>query len=345
MENEQRLEFEFDPHNHICAAKISPDIIVGEEVNKLRADLVENDLYREFEDWCTDDCLRRYLAAKNFDGQKARELLLSSLQWRKLRHPHQHCSWDPNIMEGGRTGKVYLPGFDRWGRSIIILNNSVENSKNPDDIMEYMAFNFDFALREMELSGKAEKYVVFVQMSNFSFFNTPHFTVSLESLQMLGPLYPERLGHLIIFQGPAVLNIFIEAMRPFADEKIFSKMVTISGSYEAGSQNDRRLSYLIGPNWKTLTGTDQPEWAPKSSPGYNYAEYWPNLISREKKMKGISVEEDDDDPAETGTYKVLPGLEPLDDEFGTLSTVVMPETNFLGCVRECCWCGRKQQAY
>jgi hypothetical protein len=48
----------------------------------------------------------------------------------------------------GQTGKIYNAGTDRWGRPVVIFNNSVNNSNDPRAQMRYLAFNLETALRK-----------------------------------------------------------------------------------------------------------------------------------------------------------------------------------------------------
>lgn len=66
-------------------------------------------------------------------------------------------------------------------------------------------------------------------------------------------------------------------------------MIFIRGDVSDGSDNDILLKSIIGPNWKILSGADQPIYSPGASPGYKHEEYWPDILlrSEERKNKGI----------------------------------------------------------
>ena len=82
-------------------------------------------------------------------------------------------------------------------------------------------------------------------------------------------------------------------------------MIFIRGDVSEGSENDTLLKTIIGPNWKVLTGADQPIHSPGASPGYKHDEYWPTVIARAEERKkrkeeiqkeyGISIEINDGD--------------------------------------------------
>ncbi|CAM9156689.1 unnamed protein product, partial [Heterosigma akashiwo] len=104
------------------------------------------ELYEEFRGWCTDSCLRRFIVARKGDTDKAFEMLIEALKWRHKRQPHLLSAEDPAIMNGGRTGKAYIAGFDRWKRPVVVLDNAAENERDPTAIVTHTAFNLEFAV-------------------------------------------------------------------------------------------------------------------------------------------------------------------------------------------------------
>lgn len=91
-------------------------------------------------------------------------------------------------------------------------------------------------------------------------------------------------------------------------------MIFIRGDVSEGSENDTLLKTIIGPDWKILTGADQPIHSPGASPGYKHDEYWPTVIARaeERKRKkeeiqkeyGISTEVDDSNQVNDETTEI-----------------------------------------
>lgn len=60
----------------------------------------------EVRDWCTNDTLQRYLAARNGDVDKAAAMLAASLKWRDEFQPHK-ISWS-EIAFNASTGRIEL---------------------------------------------------------------------------------------------------------------------------------------------------------------------------------------------------------------------------------------------
>ncbi len=64
-------------------------------------------------------------------------------------------------------------------------------------------------------------------------------------------------------------------------------MIFIRGDVSDGSENDTLLKTIIGPNWKHLTGADQPVHSPGASPGYKHDEYWADIMRRVEERRKI----------------------------------------------------------
>eukprot|EP00291_Cryptomonas_curvata_P014244 CAMPEP_0172181970 /NCGR_PEP_ID=MMETSP1050-20130122/18130_1 /TAXON_ID=233186 /ORGANISM="Cryptomonas curvata, Strain CCAP979/52" /LENGTH=264 /DNA_ID=CAMNT_0012855345 /DNA_START=69 /DNA_END=860 /DNA_ORIENTATION=+ len=235
-------------------------------VLELRSALLTNavytalmDTYPEVSAWCTDQQLTRFLIARNFNVAHALKLLLSALEWRALRRPElveRMPGFEEVFGKQGATGKVYCPGTDRWGRPVLVLDNTVENSSDADGRLLFLAWNLEFACRQM--GEGVDKYVVFLHLGRFSIFNAPPMRDTRETIRMVCQCYPERLGHCVIYRPPGVFSAFWSAVKGLVDARTASKLVFVTGDVADGSANDARMTALIGPDWKAITGAEQP---------------------------------------------------------------------------------------
>ena len=168
----------------------------------------------------------------------------------------------------------------------------MQNTDDADAHMMLMAWSLELATREMSLD--CDKYVVYINLENFSIFNSPPITETVETIHMLCSCYPERMGHIVFYQPPLMFIPFYEAVKGFIDQKSISKAVFVRGDVSEGSVNDVHMKSLIGPNWKDLTGSDRPKCNPASAPGYDHDKFWPKLMSR---VCAIQARERRDDPS------------------------------------------------
>lgn len=274
------MEPSFSRTNHICAPKPDENALV--QMAELRGMLEGSEFYDE--EWATDEQLHRCLIAKQFDMKVAYNLCIEALKWRQKRMPHlieTKEDWQAPFSKECETGKIYYPGFDRWGRPVVCFDNSAQNTTNVDDQMLYLGWLLNFSCREMP--ENVDKYTIFMHLTTFSFFSIPSMSSTTETIHMLCNTFPERLGHCIAYRPPGVFRTFFNSVKSFIDPKTAAKMVFITGDVSDGSKNDLLLKEIIGDNWKVLTGAEQPvlqQTNPPSSPGYNHSVMWPALMKR-----------------------------------------------------------------
>jgi hypothetical protein len=97
---------------------------------------------------------------------------------------------------------------------------------------------------------------------------------------MLCNCYPERLGHCIAYQPPAIFRTFFNTVKGFLDPRTVSKLVFVIGDVSEGSENDELMKAIVGEGWKQKTGAEQKVLKQGSSPGYDHQVFWPTVITR-----------------------------------------------------------------
>ena len=268
------------------------------KISELRSLLLENPLFREHDakGFCTEHTLRRFLIARNWNVEIAAQLLEGCLMWRTKRQPYWVLSEPESAISKefeheSVTGKIQVPGTDRWGRAVLIFDNSVQNTTGHDAQMRFLAWNMELCYRTMQ--GGSDKICLFMHLNNFSFFNNPPMESTKETIQILCNNYPESLGSCVIYQPPAFFSGVYSAVKFLIDPKTRSKFHFINGDVSTGSLNDRKLCYLIGDNWRTITGAtlEAVETRPsayhrrdiQSALGFRHESYWRDVLEREKK--------------------------------------------------------------
>ena len=142
-----------DPATHITQITVESKII-----NELRAVLTNPD-YKHYSlcqrfaapshsiplgrthGWLSDECLRRFLVANDLKVLPAAAQLAVSLQWKLDRKPH--LTRAAEMETEAKTGKVRIGGKDRFGRPVLVLDNSKENTWNPVENMKFLAWNLE----------------------------------------------------------------------------------------------------------------------------------------------------------------------------------------------------------
>ena len=264
---------------------ISPEaklIEFRELIKKSLTKSLPSRVYDKYIDLLDDCTLNRFLIAKKCKGEcrvsVSCSLLVEALKWRDAKQLEQLDNFIQDMEKEGCTGKIYLPGFDRWNRPIVVFDNTVQNTSDMNGQLRYLAWSLNLAIRFMP--ADVDKYVVFINLENFSLFCSPSFACSKETINMLQNMFPERMGHCICYKPPSYFSVFFNIVKPFVDPKTVSKMVFLNGDVSDGSENDILMQSIIGQEWKRLSGACQEVVVTGSSPGYNHQTYWPLLLER-----------------------------------------------------------------
>jgi hypothetical protein len=128
--------------------------------------------------WCTDAQLVRFLVARNYKVDKALALTLSACEWRAKRKPGEietHAGWEEEMKTEAATGKIYVPGFDKWDRPVIIFDNTVQNTTDENAHIRFLAWSLELGTRMM--GPDVDKYVIFINLKEFSLRNNPSLQV------------------------------------------------------------------------------------------------------------------------------------------------------------------------
>lgn len=217
------------PSVHLKSDEITEAI--SQSIRELQKELLNNPLYGEYISWCNESQLQRFLVARQGKSKEALELANAALKWRKSRLPPggitQLKNWETFISKESETGKIFIPGNDHFGRPVLVMDNSVQNTHNDDDQLTFLAWNLDFACELMP--SNIDKYVVVLNLKNFSLFNSPSIKSCTETIFMLCNGFPERLGHLIVYKPPYALYVLYNAVKGLIDPKTISKIFFITG--------------------------------------------------------------------------------------------------------------------
>jgi len=122
--------------------------------------------------WMTDQRLTCFLVARKFSRDAAASLLASTLAWRDVRNPTWVCD-DPTAARSvafereNATGKIRVPGVDRWGRAVLCFDNSCQNTNDRTGQMEFLAYSLALCGRTHR-PGR-DKLVVVMNLEKFSY--------------------------------------------------------------------------------------------------------------------------------------------------------------------------------
>jgi hypothetical protein len=118
-----------------------------------------------------------------------------------------------------------------------------------------------------------EKYCLFINMERNSIWNSPPMKTSTETLKTLTDRYPEHLGTAIVYKPGMLFAGLWAVCKPLMDPKTVAKVKFIRGDVKEGSDNDKMLREIIGPQWKQLCDVPKDD--------YDHKSFWPQVLADE----------------------------------------------------------------
>lgn len=198
---------------------------------------------------------------------KAQPQVAAQVAWLSAERP-----WDIGLGQvevEARTGKYFLGGTDRWGRPVLVMDNTVQNTSDVERQLRGLVFMLWRAMRLMPPG--VDKYVVAINLTNFSLLNIPPWSAIRATLQALQEHFPERLGHLVLYQVPWVFQSVYRMAGPLLDANTTSKLVHRTCSLESSHSLARssslasrtRAATSIGPcaSFSATSGASSPSSA------------------------------------------------------------------------------------
>ncbi|XP_078432516.1 uncharacterized protein LOC144704131 [Wolffia australiana] len=170
--------------------------------------------------YCSDDCIARYLVARNWNVHKALKMLRETLAWR-LHYKPEEIRWE-EVAEEARTGKLFGTKLkDRYGRSILVMRPGYENTKSVKGQIRYLVYCMENAI--MNLEPGQSQMVWWIDHDRYKLSNIS-FKATKETAHVLQEHYPERLGVGILYNPPKVFDHFWKLVRPLLDPKTRDKV-------------------------------------------------------------------------------------------------------------------------
>jgi hypothetical protein len=180
LEMDKNIHFKSPSFNELD----SKQLLILEELKCL---LEQDEIYTMLPEnhlFCSNLQLIRFLIARNWNIKPTFDLLIGAIKWRNSRNVDKiEVGWEEKMSKESETGKIYIPGYDQFQRPVIIFDNTVQNTQSTDDQMSFLAWNLELAIKFMP--PDIDKYVILMNLSNFSFFNIPPMKVTTETIYMI----------------------------------------------------------------------------------------------------------------------------------------------------------------
>uniref|UniRef100_A0A8D3CVQ3 SEC14-like protein 1 n=1 Tax=Scophthalmus maximus TaxID=52904 RepID=A0A8D3CVQ3_SCOMX len=190
-----------------------------------------------------DEHILRFLRARDFNIDKAREFLCQSLTWRK-QHQVDYLleKWSsPQVLQDYYTGGWHH--HDRDGRPLYILRLGQMDTKGlvralgEESLLRHVLSINEEGLRRCEENTKVFgrpiscwTCLVDLEGLNMRHLWRPGVKALLRIIEVVEANYPETLGRLLILRAPRVFPVLWTLVSPFIDENTRKKFLIYAGN-------------------------------------------------------------------------------------------------------------------
>ncbi|KAK5866560.1 hypothetical protein PBY51_020743 [Eleginops maclovinus] len=190
-----------------------------------------------------DEHILRFLRARDFNMDKAREFLCQSLTWRK-QHQVDYLleTWtSPQVLQDYYTGGWHH--HDRDGRPLYILRLGQMDTKGlvralgEESLLRHVLSINEEGLRRCEENTKVFgrpiscwTCLVDLEGLNMRHLWRPGVKALLRIIEVVEANYPETLGRLLILRAPRVFPVLWTLVSPFIDENTRKKFLIYAGN-------------------------------------------------------------------------------------------------------------------
>ncbi|XP_077426517.1 SEC14-like protein 1 isoform X1 [Vanacampus margaritifer] len=190
-----------------------------------------------------DEHILRFLRARDFNMDKAREILCQSLTWRK-QHQVDYLleTWSsPQVLQDYYTGGWHH--HDRDGRPLYVLRLGQMDTKGlvralgEESLLRHVLSINEEGLRRCEENTKVFgrpiscwTCLVDLEGLNMRHLWRPGVKALLRIIEVVEANYPETLGRLLILRAPRVFPVLWTLVSPFIDENTRKKFLIYAGN-------------------------------------------------------------------------------------------------------------------
>ncbi|CAL8333512.1 unnamed protein product [Lota lota] len=190
-----------------------------------------------------DEHILRFLRARDFNMDKARETLCQSLTWRK-QHQVDYLleTWtSPQVLHDYYTGDWHH--HDRDGRPLYVLRLGQMDTKGlvralgEESLLRHVLSINEEGLRRCEENTKVFgrpiscwTCLVDLEGLNMRHLWRPGVKALLRIIEVVEANYPETLGRLLILRAPRVFPVLWTLVSPFIDENTRKKFLIYAGN-------------------------------------------------------------------------------------------------------------------
>ncbi|CAL8111772.1 unnamed protein product [Orchesella dallaii] len=168
-----------------------------------------------------DGTLRRFLRARDYDLNKAEEMLRKSMKWREENDMDGCRKWIiSDVVNQSFPHGCY--GVDHEGRPVYYFPvgswevRQMIESGHKDDMLKLMLYTMESIMERINKSSN-DRFSLIIDLELLTYWKVAHY----ETIQMVLKVfrdfeqnYPERLGEAFVINAPMVLNYVWPLIKP-----------------------------------------------------------------------------------------------------------------------------------
>jgi len=175
-------------------------------------------------EFCDDFCLRRFLRARDMHVGKALDMLRKSLSWREEWRPEEIQREE--IQEDMELAKMYMQGFDREQRPVVILRpgKDVDHGTIEHKVRFYV-WVLEYSIARMKENVEQMTWLVDMNGYGVSASDAKKLSLAQALLTTLQDNYPERVGKMILVNPPWYFRVLFGLLRRILSQKTLDKII------------------------------------------------------------------------------------------------------------------------
>ncbi|KAK8686367.1 hypothetical protein V6N13_125392 [Hibiscus sabdariffa] len=172
-----------------------------------------------------DSTLGRFLRARDLDVEKASNMFLKYLNWKRTFVPNGSIS-PTEIRHELEQNKMFLQGSDKKGRpmAVVLASRHFQHEGGVEEFKRFVVYLFDKIFTRMP-PGQ-EKFIVIGDLKGWGYANSD-IRAYLTALSLVQDYYPERLEKLFIVHAPYIFMTAWKIVCPFIDQKTRNKIIFV----------------------------------------------------------------------------------------------------------------------
>ncbi|KAL0928408.1 hypothetical protein M5K25_000287 [Dendrobium thyrsiflorum] len=172
-----------------------------------------------------DFMIRRFLRSRELNLEKASDMFLKFLKWRRTAVPNGFIS-EAQIQNELSQNKLFIQGFSKKGSPILVAfpSKHYPSKRDMNELKNLVVYYLDKICDRMPRNQ--EKLVSIVDFQGWGYSNCD-IRGYLAALDILQNYYPERLGKVLLIHVPALFMRAWKIVYPYIDKNTRNKFIFV----------------------------------------------------------------------------------------------------------------------